>query len=109
MKLARIKQAKLNLEKAHTTTQQVSDGLQTSFFETKSSYISAYNTYLTNRKNIETAEKIYKHTLIKYKAGMATSLELSQSQTQYLQSQSNYYTSVIGLTSAKSKLEKMLK
>ena len=109
MKLARIKQAKLSLEKAKNTTSQVNSGLITGFSETKSNYINSYNKYLTYKRNILIANKIYQNTLIKYKEGMASSLELTQSQTQYIQTQTNFYTSIIELANAKSKMEKMLK
>lgn len=109
MKLARIKQAKLSLEKSKNTTLQVNAGLVSGFSETKSNYINSYNKYLTYKKNILIANKIYQNTLIKYKEGMASSLELTQSQTQYIQTQTNFYTSIIELANAKSKMEKMLK
>ncbi|MFA6924294.1 MAG: TolC family protein [Bacteroidales bacterium] len=109
MKLARINQAKLALEKAINSKQQVSLGLQTSFAEAKSSYLNALSKFQTNKQNITLAEKIYKKNLIKYKEGVAGSLDLTQSQNQYLQAQSSYYSAIIELTTAKSKLEKMLK
>ncbi len=109
MKLARIKQAKLSFERSKNTTAMVGAGLTTGFSEAKSNYITSYSKYLTNKKNIDLAHKIYQRTMVKYKEGMASSLELTQSQSQYLQTQTNYYTAIIELTNAKSKLEKMLK
>ncbi|MDD5570295.1 MAG: TolC family protein [Bacteroidales bacterium] len=109
MKLAKISQAKLGLEKAINSKQQVSLGLQTAFAEAKSSYLNALSKFQTNKQNVLLAEKIYKRILIKYNAGIAGSLDLSQAQNQYLQAQSNYYNTIIELTTAKSKLEKMLK
>jgi len=109
MKLSKINQAKIGLEKAKNSKQQVSLGLQTSFFDAKSSFITALNKYQTNKQNVKLAEKIYNKNIVKYKEGITGGMELTQSQNQYLQAQSNYYTSIIELTTAKSKLEKMLK
>ncbi len=109
MKLARIQQAKIGLEKASNTKQQVETGLKTGFAEAQSSYLTALSKFRTNKENILLAEKIYKKTIIKYKEGIAGSMELTQTQSQYLQTQSNYYISIIELVTAMSKLEKMSK
>ena len=109
MKISRIQQAKLSLLKATNSKEEVSSGLQVSFMEAKSSYLTALSTFRTNKENIVLSEKIYKRNLIKYKEGTLSSLDLAQSHNQYLQSEGNYYKSLIDLISAKSKLEKMLK
>ena len=55
------------------------------------------------------ADKIYNKSVIKFKEGIIGSLELTMAQNQFLQAQSSYYTSIIELTTAKSKLEKLIK
>jgi outer membrane protein len=109
MKLAKISEAKISLEKAKNSTEQTSLGLQSSFSDAKSSFINAAEKYQTCKQNILLAGKIYNKSLIKYKEGIIGSMELTQSQNQYLQAQSDYYTSIIGFTTTKSKLEKLLK
>jgi len=54
------------------------------------------------------SEKIYNKNIIKFKEGVASSLELTQSQSQYLTSESNYYNSVISLLQAKAKMDRIL-
>ena len=108
MKLARVKQAQLSLDKMANTKTQVSAGLLTSYNEAKSGLQTAYSQYLTNKENVKLSEKIYNKTLIKYKEGISSSLELTQAQNQFLQAQTTYYTSIIQLQSTKSKLEKLL-
>jgi len=109
IKLAKISQAKIGLEKAKNSKDQVSLGLQTAFINAKSTYITALNNYLTKKQNVVLAEKIYNKNIIKYKEGIIGSMELTLSQNQYFQSQSDYYASIIDLSTAKSKLEKILK
>jgi len=46
--------------------------------------------------------------IIKYKEGVASSLELTQSQSQYLTAESNFYNSIISLLQAKAKLDRIL-
>ncbi len=108
-KISKIQQAKIALEKAKNSKEQVSLGLQTSFLNAKSLFITALNTYTTKKQNVQLAEKIYNKSLVKYKEGIIGSLELTLAQNQYLQAQSDYYTSIIDLSSSKSKFEKILK
>jgi outer membrane protein len=109
MKISKINQAKIGLEKSKNSKYQVTLGLQTTFVNAKSTFITAYNTYITKKQNVELANKIYKKSLLKYKEGTIGSMELTVSQNQFLLAQSEYYTSIIELSTAKSKLEKMLK
>ena len=74
-----------------------------------SSFLTAVEKYQTSKQNVLLAEKIYNKSLVKYKEGIIGSMELTQSQNQYLIAQSSYYTSIIDLTTAKSKIEKLLK
>ena len=108
-KISKIQQAKIALEKAQNSKEQVSLGLQTSFSNARSSYLTALNTYTTKKQNVLLAEKIYNKSVIKYKEGIIGSLELTLAQNQYLQAQSDYYTSILELSTSKSKFEKMLK
>jgi len=54
------------------------------------------------------AEKIYRNTLIKYKEGTASSITLTQTQTQYFQALSKYYQSFNDLIDKHIKLKKMM-
>lgn len=109
MKLARIKQAKLALEKSTNLKTQVELGLKTNFSDAQSSFITALNNYQTYKKNVELSQKIYKRNIVKYQEGLIGSLELTLAQNQYLQAEATYFTSVINLTSSQSKLEKLFK
>ena len=109
MKIAKIQEAKISLEKAQNSSQQVQLGLQMTYSNTKSAFITAYNSYVTKKQNVKLAEKIYNKNIVKYKEGIIGSLDLTMSQNQFLQAQSDYFSSIIELTSAKSKLEKLFK
>ncbi len=108
-KFSRINQANLSVEKIKNGKQQLSMGLQTQFSDARSSFITSMNKYQTNKQARDLAYKIYSRSLIKYKEGILTSLELAQAQSQYLQAQTNYYSSIIEMSSSYSKLEKLLK
>ena len=102
----KISQAKIGLMKAQNTKFQASEGLVMGYNEAKSGYLTAYNKFNTNKGNLKLSEKIYQRTLTKYQQGMASSLELTQAQNQYLQNQTNYFMSIFELVSAQNKLAK---
>ena len=108
-KLARVSQANLGLEKIKNGKSQLSMGLQTQFSDARSSFISSMNKYQTNKQARDLSYKIYSKSLYKYKEGIISSLELAQAQNQYLQAQTNYYTSIMDMSSSYTKLEKLLK
>jgi outer membrane protein len=107
-RLARISQAKYQYQKALYSKQIAADGLKLSYEETHSAYISAIDKYKTAKENLNLANKIYTRSLVKFSQGMISSIDLTQTQNQYIQSQTSYYGSILELTSAKAKLEKLL-
>jgi outer membrane protein TolC len=59
------------------------------------------------KESLALAESIQNKTLVKYKQGIASSLDLTQTQNQYLQQQGNYINAVFTLLSAKIALDKI--
>ncbi|MBL6964352.1 MAG: TolC family protein, partial [Bacteroidetes bacterium] len=54
------------------------------------------------------AKRIYDKTLIKYKEGMVSSMDLSQANSQYLNAQTNYFNALVEVLQAKNKLDNLL-
>jgi outer membrane protein TolC len=105
---AKVSQAKIDLLKAQETKNQLSNALKLDFYNSKSQLMAAKDKYDANTKNMALAKKIYNNSLEKYKLGMISSTDLTQVQNQYLQVQTNYYTSLQELIAASDKLEKLL-
>ena len=105
---SRISQARFNLEKSQVNQDNAGQGLILEFDTALRAYQTAYSNFLTNKEGIILSKKVYDKTLIKYHEGVSTSFELSQNQTQYLTSESNYYNSILTLLSAKAKLDRIL-
>ncbi len=103
----KISQAKLSLDQTRLNVQMAADGFQLEYEQARADYFAALDKYHTEKNNIETSEKIYKRSVIKYREGMIGSMELTQTQNQYLQAQSDYYNAIGELVAAKSKIEKM--
>lgn len=105
---SKVSQARLALEKATIGKNQVRDGLIIEFDQSRNAYNKALNDYLTFKENLNLADKIYRKTLLKYSQGMASGMELTQAQNQFLTTESNYYNAVLSLFNAQAKLEKLL-
>jgi outer membrane protein TolC len=63
---------------------------------------------MSQKENVEVAQRVYESTENKYKQGMASSLELTQANSQYLQAENNYVTSLMNLLQTKVALDKLL-
>jgi outer membrane protein len=108
MKIAQVKEAKLNFEKAKNYRQQFGQALSMDFYQSKNAYETSYNSYLSQKKNLDLSQRIFNKTVIKYKAGVSSSFELNQIQNQFLVTQGSYFIAVMDLFNAKTKLEKLL-
>jgi Outer membrane protein len=104
----KVKQAKMELEKAQNNREQLKEGLSLKYQSQKLSYETAYNTFLNQQKSSEISNKIYEKTIVKFKAGVSSSLDLTQVQGQYLKSVGDYYNAVLNLLNAKVELEKLV-
>ena len=105
---SKVKQAKLDLLKTQNSKELVAENLNMLYEQSRYDVMNAYDNYKIQAQNIELSEEIYNNTLVKYKEGMASSMDLSQAHQQYLTEQSNYFTALLDLLNAKLKLEKVL-
>lgn len=103
----KVQQRKLELEKIVNTKDNVANGLKLDFNNALNEMATAYENYLNNQKNIELTKRIYEKTLVKYKEGLSSSLDLTNVQNQYLSAQGDYYTAVYTLISTRNKLDKL--
>lgn len=108
MRRAKVKQAKIEYEKAKTDKKKATQGLILEYEQAKTEYITAWDKYKNNKGSMNLGKKIYNKTIVKYKEGVSSSLDLTQTQNQYLQAQSNYFNSVMDLFKSSNKLEKVL-
>ncbi len=108
MRVMKVQQAKLNLEKMKITQEQATEGLNLEYQNTFNEFQTAYSGFLTNKQNVELSKRIFDQTMIKYKEGMASSTDLNTAQSQYLITQKDYFTALNNLLTAKAKLDRML-
>jgi outer membrane protein TolC len=103
----KVQQRRLELDKVVNIKENVANGLRLEHKNANNELATAYENYLNNKKNIDLTNRIYEKTVIKYKEGLSTSMDLTNAQNQYLKAQSDYYNAVYSLITAKNKLDKL--
>jgi outer membrane protein len=104
----KIKKAQINLEKARTTKEMVTDQLLLQEKQLRYNLVNANQQYLSQKDNIDVSKRVYASMENKFRQGMASSLELTQANTLYLQAENNYITSLMSLLQTKLALDKLL-
>ncbi len=108
MKNAKVKQARIELEKADNNQKLAEQNLQKNYLSAVADFENAVAQYTNNEENKELAKKIYDKTTVKYNNGISGSTELAQNESQYIQTQSAYIQSVMQVLNAKVNLNKAL-
>lgn len=107
-RFAKTSQAKIEYLKAQTQVKQVEQSLQLQAQQKQAEYVSALDIYNNNKEGLNIAEKINNQSIKKYNEGVISSLELAQTQNQYLQIEAKYIKALLDLFNAKSNLNKAL-
>ncbi len=107
-RLASVQQARIELEKTQNSLNQLSLSLTLAVEQALSDFNTAYENYQVEKENIALAEKIYERTLVKFKEGVASSLDVTQANTQYLDSNAAFTQATLSLLSTKTALDKAL-
>jgi len=107
-RFSKIKQAHLNLEKARTGKEMVTEQLLLQEKQLRYNLVNAREQYNLQKANIDVSKRIYTSVENKYKQGMASSLELTQSNSLYLQAENNYVSALMNLLQSKLALDKLL-
>lgn len=105
---ASIKKAKINLERAKTTKDMVTDQLLLQEKQFRYNLVNANLQYISQKENVAVSERVYASTQNKYKQGMASSLDLTQANGLYLQAENNYVSALLNLLQTKIALDKLL-
>ena len=104
----KVQQAKLEIQKVKVQEEQLRQGLSLKVKTAKAAFNNSYLIYMNKQLGLKNSERIYKKTEVKYREGISTSLEFSQTYNQYLSAQIDMLTSTLDLLSKKSDLEKEL-
>ena len=108
MRNVMVQQRVMELEKIRNVKTNVVQGLELDFINSRNTFNSAYDQFVNEKRNIELTSRIYDKTLVKYKEGLSSSMDLTNAQNQYLNAQKNYFTALYSFLVSKNKLEKLL-
>lgn len=107
-KMFKVQQAKIELDKAETQRKLAETTLQKDFLTARAELESALEKFDNDKENRELAEKILNKSKIKFNNGITSSTELSQIETQYIQSHGSYIGSTMQVLQADLKLKKAI-
>jgi len=105
---SKIKKAQINLDKARTTKEMVTDQLLLQEKQLRYNLVNANQQYISQKDNVEVSKRVYSSMENKYRQGMASSLDLTQANQLYLQAENNYVTALLNLLQTKVALDKLL-
>jgi outer membrane protein len=103
-----IKKAQINLEKARTTREMATDQLLLQEKQLRYNLVNANLQYKSQKDNIDVAKRVYASMENKFRQGMASSLDLTQANSLYLQAENNYVSALMNLLQTKLALDKLL-
>jgi outer membrane protein len=107
-RFSKIQKAQINLNKARNTREMVTDQLLMQEKQLRYNLISANEQYKSQKENIEIAGRVLKSFQNKYNQGMASSLDLTQANNNYLTAQNNYLSALMNLLQTKVSFDKLM-
>jgi outer membrane protein TolC len=105
---AKIRKAQINLEKAANTKEIVTDQLRMQEKQLRYNLVNANIQYKSQRDNVDVSKRVYTSMENKYRQGMASSLDLTQANSLFLQAENNYVSALMNLLQTKLALDKLL-
>lgn len=103
-----VKKTEVEVRRMQDMLTMTKESVQLEYNTAFSEYEFAGKRMNQSKSSLELARSILQTTEIKYKEGMANSLEITQNNQQLINAQSNYVTSILALMDAKANLLKTL-
>ncbi len=107
-KIAKVKQARIELEKAENDQHLAVQTLQMDYLTATADMESAVDQFNNTTDNFDLAKRIYDRSKIKYNNGIITSSDLAVTEAQFITAQSNWVSSAMQLFTAKINLDKAI-
>lgn len=108
MRKARVDQAKIDYNMAQVNRDIMEDQLLLQEKQFKYNLQSSLENLFTQQENVEVAQRVYDSYRRKFEQGMATSLDLTQANDNYLNAENNYLTAIMEVMNAKLQLDKLM-
>ena len=105
---AGVVEKKIALEEARNTFAETTDNLGIQNDQLRYNVQNGYETYLTEKDNMDVTQRIFESTTKKFNQGVASNLELVNASNDLITAQSTYVQAVLSLVNAQVELEKFL-
>ena len=105
---ARVDQDKIDYNMAQINRDILKDQLLLQEKQYKYNLQNSLENFFTQQENVEVAQRVYDSYRRKFEQGMATSLELTQANDNYLNAENNYLTAILEVMNAKLQLDKLM-
>ena len=107
-RMAKVKQAKISFDQINLMEKQLITQLKLQYKTIRNDYLNAYLVLQNKQKNRVVAKKIYNKTQEKYINGMAGSLDILNTHTQFLTAENQYITASLNFLKAAAAFESIL-
>jgi outer membrane protein TolC len=105
---AGVSQKRIAYEQAKNSRAFAAEGLEVEFLQAKYDFASAWERFQSEQRNLDLSRKVVSVTEIKYRERLASSLELTQVNDQYLQTLSSFTASMVELLNAKIRIDVLM-
>ena len=105
---AAVVEKRLALQEAQNTLDETKDNLSILYRNLRYTLANAYETYMTEKENIDVTQRVFAQTTNKYNWGAASSLELTNASNDLITAQSTYVNAVLNLVNAQVELDNFL-
>jgi outer membrane protein TolC len=105
---AQISKAKIDLEKTRVSHEMVTEQLLMQERQLRYNLKTAMEKYHSEKENVLLAKRILDNYNLKYEQGLVSSMDITQSNNNYLQAENNYISSIMEVIQAKLALDKLL-
>lgn len=103
-----VREAKISHEEQLNTLADTEESLKIQHRQLCYNLSTAYETYDTQKKNIDVIQRVFDNISNKYKYGAASSLDLTNAGTNLISAQSSYVQALLELVNAQIALEELL-
>ena len=105
---SRVKQAQIELDVARNNKALLEEQLEIQFRQLQFNMKNAVENYETQENNVQVSRDVYLNLRRKYEQGMISSLELSTADSNYLQAESEYLTSMLEVLQSQNALNTLV-
>lgn len=105
---ASVEKARIDMQRAEMARDIAKNQLALNYNRARSNYEFALDNYNNQKHNVEVSKSIRDKTRIKFNEGLNSSLDLTQAENQYLQTQQDYLQALLNVLNAKETLDQAL-